>query len=129
MQTGRPAKADRLRVEKRVTRATIIHEWLAKLEPVNPATDPFHNPVGHTVGEVLPILADVALGERPLADAAEPLDRLMRIRAVQEVRPSEAVGFLLPHASLALMAFDAYMRCREELHAIQLRELRKRVGA
>jgi hypothetical protein len=97
---------------------------------VNPASDPFRDPVGHTVREVLPILADVALGERPMKDAIEPLDRLMRIRAVQEMAPSQAVGFLMrPNASLALMAFDVYLRCREELHTVQIRELRRRVRA
>jgi hypothetical protein len=110
-----------------VDRAAILNEWLAQLGQLNPASDPFRDPVGHTLREVLPVLAEVALGERPVKEAIAPLERLMRIRAVQDIAPSQAVGFLLrPNAALALMAFDMYVRCLEDLHTVQIRELRRR---
>jgi hypothetical protein len=76
------------------------------------------------------------------------LDRVVRIRAVQDFEPSVAVGFVfdlkhllrktagegadgtlaeLDHRieRLGLCAFDVYMSCREEMWKIRLREIRK----
>jgi len=70
------------------------------------------------------------------------------VRAVQGQRPSQALEFvfLLKRAlrgvlgeaydaafdervdGLALVAFDAYVTCREEIHEIRVREARRRVG-
>ena len=75
------------------------------------------------------------------------LDRVIRVRAVQDFQPSAAVGFvfdlkdLLRESAgqsavesldeldrrierLALRAFDVYMNCREEMWKIRLREIR-----
>jgi len=74
----------------------------------------------------------------------------VRIRAVQEFSPSAAVGFVYAlrgilreelasagldaagHAAvesgvdrLALAAFDAYMKCREKIFEIRVREIRE----
>jgi RsbT co-antagonist protein rsbRD N-terminal domain len=131
-----------------VSRATILAAWLERLGPLAPAADPFRDPVGYTVREALPVLLDVALGSNPVEDAVAPLERLMRIRAVQDLTPAQAVGFLFELKpllrefggpadfardgridALALLAFDRYVRCREDAHAIQLRELRRRFAA
>jgi hypothetical protein len=106
--------------------------------------DPFRNPVGHAMRETLPTLLDAILGRTPVDNAAAPLERLIRIRAVQHLTPGQAIGFLFQLNpllrervgkdqaledrvnSLALMAFDVYMSCREQMHAIQLKELRRR---
>lgn len=105
--------------------------------------DPFRNPVGHTMREVLPALLDVVLGRIPEDDAAAPLERLIRIRAVQDLTPGQAIGFLFQLNPLlreqvgkdeametrvnrlALTAFDLYVSCREQMHAIQIKELRR----
>lgn len=106
--------------------------------------DPFRNPVGHAMREAFPVLLDVVLGRIPAGDAAATLERLIRIRAVQDFTPGQAVGFLFQLIpllreragrddaledgvnGLALMAFDRYVSCREQVHAIQLKELRRR---
>jgi hypothetical protein len=90
------------------------------------------------------VLLDAVLGDAELATASSALEELMRIRAVQEFSASEAVSFifalkpLLRDRSgrndriedrideLALMAFDAYMRCREKLLALGVNESRRR---
>lgn len=105
--------------------------------------DPFRNPVGHGMREALPALLDVILGNRPAADAVPSLERLIRIRAVQQFTPAQAIGFLFQVkpllrerfgydvasedrvTALALRAFDLYVNCREQMHAIQLKELRR----
>jgi hypothetical protein len=56
--------------------------------------DPFRNPVGHAIVQGLgPIYDQIVAGLDPdrLRDA---LDRIIRIRSVQEFTPSEAVGFV-----------------------------------
>lgn len=101
--------------------------------------------MGHALRETLPVLLDAVLGRVSVADAAVPLGQLIRIRAVQDLTPGKAVGFLfelypllretVPAEELedrvnqlALVAFDLYMRCREQVHAIQLKDLRRRAA-
>lgn len=61
-------------------------------------TDPFANPVGRIVRESLPVLYDAAAGNDADPDAVNrALADLMRLRAVQDMSPSQAIGpiFLL----------------------------------
>jgi hypothetical protein len=76
---------------------------------------------------------------------APALDALIRIRAVQDLTASQAVGFvfllkpilreLAPVDDslndridrLALMAFDKYMQCREQLADIRVNEGQRRM--
>jgi hypothetical protein len=106
--------------------------------------DPFRNPVGHALREALPALLDVVLGAAPAGGAAAPLDRLIRIRAVQDFTPAQAIGFLFTLKPLlrerlgfdaaledridrlALEACGQYLQCREEAYAIQKNELLRR---
>lgn len=105
--------------------------------------DRFRNPIGHALREGLPVLLDAVIGDAELETAGPVLDELLRIRAVQEFSAAEAASFvfllkpLLRERSrhddcvedridkLALMAFDAYMRCRETLLALQVNESRR----
>ena len=107
----------------------------------------FSNPVGSAITEGTAALLD-ALVRGAAADELIPLlDGIVRIRAVQDFAPSEAVGFvfLLKGAvqevpgiregqhgdellaffaridELALLAFDLHMRCREQVHALRTR--------
>lgn len=122
--------------------------------------DPFGNPVGHTLRAGLARLFDALAAGRAADELAAAADGIVRIRAVQEFPPSAAVGFV--HAlrgilrdelagagisdaeraaldagvdRMALAAFDVYMRCREKIFEIRVRELRDaralaaRVGA
>jgi hypothetical protein len=109
--------------------------------------DPFRNPVGQVLRDTLPALLTVILGNKPAAYAFPALERLIRIRAVQEFTPAQAIGFLFqvkplirenfPNdaaiedriTELTLSAFDMYVNCREQMHAIQLKELRRKGAA
>jgi RsbT co-antagonist protein rsbRD N-terminal domain len=112
--------------------------------------DPFRNPVGHAFLEGVPVLCDElfeAMDERRIVPA---LENIVRIRAVQDFSAREAVGFVFmlkkilreqscdgaedePEIAdridrMALMAFDLYVRCREDIHEARMGEVRRKVG-
>lgn len=115
--------------------------------------DPFANPVGGTVRGATRAILDETLD--PQSDRVrEALHDLVRIRAVQDFSPSQAVGvvFLLKRAlrvawgdepcplapsdlaalddrveALALMAFDLYAADRERIAEIRVRESHRAV--
>ncbi len=117
--------------------------------------DPFANPVGHITRSSAAVLLDAVLGgdvEPPAVKAA--LGDLVRLRAVQDLPPSRAVGplFLLKQIlrelarpellknpalldeyaalearvdSLALMAFDMYAGDRETVFRLRVEEVKR----
>ena len=106
--------------------------------------DPFRNPVGHALRSGMAILLQELLGDMNAANIASALDMIVRIRVVQDFTPSEAVGFVFLVRSilrgtnpprpamieahidqLALMAFDRYMKCREQIAEIRANEARR----
>ncbi|MFZ0338208.1 MAG: RsbRD N-terminal domain-containing protein [Terracidiphilus sp.] len=108
--------------------------------------DAFRNPVGHAIRESLTTLSRELLGEMDVKAIAPALDALVRLRAVQDFRPSEALRFIfdlrglvaevtgsLPQAlesridELSLMAFDQYMACRDQIAGLREKELRFRM--
>ena len=109
--------------------------------------DRFRNPVGHTLREGLATLLDEITGEMDLAKIRPALESLVRLRAVQDFTPSQAVGFIyllrdiLPEDLVggsppdvqrridetALLAFDLFMKCREEIYEIKGREAQREV--
>ncbi len=114
--------------------------------------DPFSNPVGSNIAAGLRSLYALFLNEAPLDDFIKPLDQVVRIRAVQDFAPSQAVVPFLELKwiirqifskekacqpllgqldqldctieKVALMAFDMYMQCREQLYQNRIRELK-----
>jgi hypothetical protein len=118
--------------------------------------DPFRNPVGHTLATRLPaLLAAVARdGELP-EGAAAALEEIVRIRSVQDLSPSRAVGFVwllrdvlraelgpaaAAHAEelerverrierLGLAAFDTYVALREQVFRLRQEELKRSVAS
>jgi hypothetical protein len=146
-------------------REAILEAWLARTADTYPPQaaqllrqqrDPFRNPVGQVLREGLPALLDVLLGEGDLAAATPALDRVVRLRAVQDFTPGEAVGFLFllkgvirevlgawgGHAGaptgpiegledridrLVLLGFDRYAACREQMAEIRVNEARRRL--
>lgn len=149
-----------MRLDEALTasRSAILDRWLqTALETYPPDTarfltavaDPFGNPVGATLRTGLAALYDALAAAAPAPEFAAAVDGIVRIRAVQELTPSAAVGFVhalrgilreeLAGAGLAepdraaldagvdrmaLAAFDVYMQCREKLFEIRVRELR-----
>ena len=116
--------------------------------------DPFRNPVGHTLKAGLAELFDGLTGPPDTTAAGVALDGIVRIRAVQDFSAGQAVAFvfllkkiirdLFPEHvqrcsyeaaalesridDLALLAFDIFMRCREQIIEIQAKEAKRRVA-
>jgi hypothetical protein len=115
--------------------------------------DRFSNPIGHVVHEATDRLFERLLnGMDPEATRAS-LDKLIRIRAVQDFLPSEAVSFVLllkpiirellaeeikTHAlydelqstedaidMMQLMALDCYTLCRDRISEIKVNDARR----
>ncbi|MHC4607094.1 MAG: RsbRD N-terminal domain-containing protein [Planctomycetota bacterium] len=116
--------------------------------------DPFANPVGHFIRHGTGILFDELTGAMDRATIQDALDPVVRIRAVQNFDAAQAVAFafFLKRAvrgalgaavereglagalldfearidQLALLAFNTYMKCREQLYEIRAKELKNR---
>ena len=114
--------------------------------------DAIANPIGATIRDGLSALLDLVLQDGNEDSYAEPLDRIIRIRAVQDFSPSQAVVPFLElkwvirqvlndsnktkHLTnelaeldckidrLALAAFDKYVECREQLYKVRISELK-----
>jgi len=118
--------------------------------------DPFANPVGNTFRKGLDALYDRLLDTQ----SNDPhqigtcLDPMIRIRAVQNFFPSQAVGFLFDFKKIlrqelgeklqqpgmgeaftrleeridefGLIAFNIYMQCREKIYQLKTDDLRER---
>jgi hypothetical protein len=114
--------------------------------------DKFANPVGGTTREALESLFVLLSKNEDPQTFVEPLEKIMRIRAVQEFAPSLAVSpihavkhitrdilaadkdrcelvnelydfeFAVDMAVLA--AFDIYMECRERLYSVRIAEIK-----
>jgi len=113
-------------------------------------SDRFANPVGAGLREGLAELLDGVLSGAEPNELTSALDRVIRVRAVQEFTPSAAVGFVFELKdvvrdvtrdlgaeavtaldaldrrieSLGLCAFDVYMSCREQMWSIRAQEIR-----
>ena len=148
------------------TREPILEQWIARTIQSYPSSsaaflsgekDPFRNPVGHTLRQSLTTLYQELQGSMDAVRIASALDAIVRLRAVQDLSPSQAVGFvfllkpivheLAPESGhallddkikdriddridrLALVAFDKYMQCREQVAEIRKRESWQRTGA
>ncbi len=114
--------------------------------------DQFANPVGANIREGLSRLYDLLLAKAGQEEMTQPLDQVIRIRAVQEFTPAQAVAPILELkwvvkqvlsaddkarpllAELdsfdcdvdraALAAFDIYVTCREQLYKNRINELK-----
>jgi hypothetical protein len=133
---------------------TILEQWFAQAIESYPRLtaqflaaerDAFRNPVGHTLRDGMAVLLQEILGEMRASMVSPALDSIVRIRAVQDFKPSEAVGFIFllrgillgsspPRPAmlearvdqLALMAFDHYMNCREDIARVRTNEAKRR---
>ena len=118
--------------------------------------DPFANPVGNTLREGTTSILDVLLGNGKPEEARPHLEDILRVRAIQDLSPSTAVLFLfrlkrvlreelgktatkpgnatelaeldIAVDSMALVAFDVYMQCREEVFDLRVNEVKRGVS-
>jgi hypothetical protein len=145
------------------SRPKILQEWFAVVVETYPAEtakflksqkDPFANPVGRAARNGVEDLFDELIDGINREHAGACLDSMIRIRAIQNFTPSEAIGFIFSlkdvirkisgkkvvemnlleelHAfeseidELGLIAFDIYMKCREKIYEIKANEFRNR---
>lgn len=151
----------------REKRAIILQRWFDLIcESYPPETsnllknekNRFTNPVGYAISDGIEGLLRGLLDEMDSKadDIRAPfLDNIIRIRAVQDFTPSQAISFifLLKNVireelktkihengiakelftlesridGLALLSFDIYMKCREKIYELRVNELKKRM--
>jgi len=140
-------------------RQTVGERWLAATihtyhrqtaEFLVQEKDQFRNPIGHSLQVGLPVLLDELFGQMRTAIFTPALAEIIRIRAVQDFTPSQAVGFLFllkeilrreltgPADQLrafedridamARVGFDLFMECRERIYAARADEAQRRTA-
>ncbi|MFC2172466.1 RsbRD N-terminal domain-containing protein [Acidobacteriota bacterium] len=160
-----PLKGDPKGVLKRLLeqhQKAILERWNSRILDSYPADtanflkrerDQFANPVGHAITSGTEALYSGLLEEAEAGTFETILSDFIKIRAVQEFSPSQAIVFvlMLKNAArdvlsddinkeeiyqewlnfeskidnLALLAFDIYMECREKIFTIRIKELQK----
>ena len=137
-------------------RDAILEQWLGQTLASYPSqtarflrdeNDRFRNPVGHTLKVGLVTLLEEITGEMDRAKIEPALESIVRLRAVQDFTPAQATGFVFALREilngklagggpptwhkrideLALLAFNLYTKCREEIGEIKIRERRRKV--
>jgi hypothetical protein len=144
-------------------KTAITKKWFALAIETYPADtakflksqkDPFANPVGRTIYRGLEALFDELLKGMDKENITSYLDPIIRIRAVQNFSPSQAVRFIffLKKAindsirkeifqkqmiadwqlfeskidELSLIAFNLYVQCREKIFELKANEMKNR---
>ncbi len=140
-------------------RSTILKSWFRSILESYPADaakkfeqieDRFHNPVGSSISQAIEIIYDELLGDMNVDRLNESLDKIIRIRSVQDFHPSQAIAFplLLKKVirtnlyqeivdreltgklfefesridQMSMLAFDIYMQCREKIFDLKLQQ-------
>jgi hypothetical protein len=143
-------------------RSAILEKWfdlIIKTYPVDTQgflkrqKNRFANPVGYTISKEIAAIYDGLFGEEDSTDRISAfLDRIIRIRAIQDFSPSAAIAFVfflkkvireelenepwegnmadelwkleekIDH--LALLSFDIYMKCREKIYELKENEVK-----
>ncbi len=140
--------------------ASILGKWFQLILDTYPSNsgrflkqekDNCLNPVGCTISQEIATLYNELLHEMNLEKIDIALDRIIRIRAVQEFIPSQTVGFILKLKQavreelssevagninrqeliefesridmLTLLAVDTFVKCREKIFEIRVSEL------
>ena len=148
------------------SQSAIVDRWLADTlatyqsgaaEFFQHTKDPFANPVGNALIKGMAGIFECLLAERPLESTRGNLDEIIKIRAVQDFSPSQALSFvfLLKNAvrvelggkidnpelladlaefesridQVALLAFEIYTNCREQVYNLRVDEVKRSVSA
>jgi hypothetical protein len=144
-------------------KAAIKRRWLELIIDTYPADgreffrkqkNRFLNPVGAALSRLVEALYDELLNGAASADISTILEDFVKVRAVQDFTPSEAVGFVLYLKQavreelaedirtsrlfeellaletridrLLLKAFDVYMQAREKIYEIKANDLKRK---
>ena len=140
-------------------KAAILRQWVTAVFDTYPGDtaaflqserDRFANPVGYAISINLEKILDGLLAGPDIQSLSPYLEDIIKIRAVQDFRPSQAVSFPLSLKkviideikieqvpagdwiafeskidALALLAFDVYAGIQEKIHHIRRKELEK----
>ena len=146
-------------------KSIIVERWIDLLFSSYPAEttrflkkekDRFDNPVAYQITQGITGLYEALLQERDSEQVLGYLDEIIRIRAIQEFSPSQAMAFIFllkkvirgelatelqePQIAaeclelesridgLALLGFEVYMKRREKLHEIRINEVKNRIS-
>lgn len=118
--------------------------------------DQFANPVGTTLSRELEKLYDLILQEWDTNQIAAVLENIIRLRAIQDFLPSQALSFIFELKNilreelkkeiaihdlldevlemeveidrLALLGFDVYTNCRQRLYEIRVNEVKSQIS-
>jgi len=140
-------------------RPIILKGWFRSILESYPAdgakkfenvADRFNNPVGSSISQAIEIIYEELMGNMDMERLDEAMDVIIRIRSVQDFRPSQAIAF--PHLlkkiihdnlygeivekkltdnlfefenridRMTMMAFDKYMQCREQIFDLKLKQ-------
>jgi hypothetical protein len=144
-------------------RPAILERWFQLIvETYPPETakflkkqkDRFANPVGAAIFEGIEGIFDQLCQGIDYSKVSPFLDKIIRIRAIQDFFPSQAVAFIFPLKQvireelatetlenaasaellvlesridyLALVSFDIYMQCREKIYDMKFNEVRNK---
>ncbi len=142
-------------------RSAILKAWLSSALEVYPRASrdfigkggAFSDPIGSTLRDGMNNLFEEILEPAGEGRSRPVLERVLRVRAIENLSPSQAVGFLpllrgvirevlearlenvpFPEWSaindeidrLILQAFDIYMECREKIHELKNKDGKKR---
>lgn len=142
-------------------KTAILKRWVEVVMETYPAdtarflknqNNRFTNPVGHTISSGMEQLFEGLLNEEEPDNSSLFLDNIIRIRAVQDFTPSQAVSFIFDLKkvirrelekemvqnsiseevlaletridALVLLSFDIFMKCREKIYDLKANELR-----
>ncbi|MDI6743803.1 MAG: RsbRD N-terminal domain-containing protein [Thermodesulfovibrionales bacterium] len=142
-------------------KASILEKWFdVIIESYPPDTsnflknqsNRFANPAGSAISQGIENIFDELLRGLNQGNTLQFLDNIVRIRAVQDFTPSQALSFIFPLKriireeltveiagsqlsdeilaleskidDLALSAFDIYMKCREKIYEIKANEVK-----
>jgi hypothetical protein len=142
--------------------ASIVASWYDLVLESYPAettrlfkkeTNRFANPVGSTIHDGIRHLYRELLKGFDTQELSAALDKIIRIRAIQDFSPGQALAFILAFKQLVrrelaqpirdnlvvteellqfdevidrlvLLAFNVYMQCREQLYELRINEVR-----
>jgi hypothetical protein len=146
-------------------KSAILERWFDSILETYPADtkhflrtkkDRFENPVAHRISGGIEGIFDQILNDEKAEEASPFLDKVIRIRAVQDYSPSQALAFIFDLKGLVreavvedthegqlseelwrfeqkidevgLLALDVYMKCREEIYELRVNEIKRSVS-
>ena len=146
-------------------RSAIIKKWRDVIVDTYPSDtqrfirkekDKFANPVGNIISKDIETLYDELIKDGDNDKITSCLENIIRIRSVQDFKPSQAIGFVLQLKRLirevlgsqalsngfsgesqalenriddiALLAFDIYSQCRQKIYEIRVNEVKNHLG-